>query len=922
MNARKWWFASSGLALLAALLTLTYLSSLKPVRPQAHSISPANSPTPFSDPRIQTIDKALQEAIARHKDVIAFLIYQVRIHQVDFSEDGRLALVWLELIEPESGQIVPAEAGLAIAKLQDDQSWQIILQSDPTWTEELNQVPDNMLSAELKQRYLPGEQAVPKEHLVFSGYKLPWEGGLSKRVSGSIGHVFTYKTCPSTCLYAFDFADGTMFPVLAAKGGRVKYAVWRYPNDTHKNANFLVLEDTSTHPTTYQIYYHLAQDSIPPALRIPGAEVLQGQFIGVADNTGPSTGHHLHFMVHTNPGGYWGTSVDITFDEVAVNGGRPRTCEEAKLFPQFGAQCQSGNLYTSDNGDHERPTGGIDQPAQNAVITSRNLVVSGWAKDDGKGASIQPIITWDGNWQTIGSPIKSDHFKVNLDLCKFGVPDGIFFVALRIADDSGKTSNGPAGMTALTKQYECNPTPTPSNTPLPTQTATATLTPSPTPVRCQPASNQVGIFAGPDFSGPCKLLKIGEYRQPASFGKIGDNNLESIKVGSGVVAILYPEPDLQGQKEILLQDAPNLSNHPIGKDQVSSLIVRKRPPLPAPPQAMQMVKDPGTNLVTLSWQKGSGAVEFHSELNGPQGLNQSMEWQKSTTWQPGVLPPGSYTWTVWARNLVGESQASLEFTIETPSLPPVAHLQSLPAELEMTTILLKWVVEEYGQEIQTFNIQYNQDRKGWQDWSKALEGKLRQAWFVGQAGSSYQFRIRAVDITGNVGAFSDQAEAATHISLDCQKDAFEDDDGPVTSRATPIEVNQSQQHNLCGFNDQDWLLFPAKVGRTYHIRTDPLGNGVAVTIQLYSGDGRKLLGEEKPASLGQPAELSWNAPADAVYAVRLSGLQSGLSGTQARYQVKIDEVVKIYPQAVLCSSLLLPLVWGMVKGYQKLRRKW
>ena len=50
----------------------------------------------------------------------------------------------------------------------------------------------------------------------------------------------------------------------------------------------------------------------------------RGQFIGIADDTGVSSGNHLHFMVHTNPSSYWGTSVDITFEDVAINGGRPR----------------------------------------------------------------------------------------------------------------------------------------------------------------------------------------------------------------------------------------------------------------------------------------------------------------------------------------------------------------------------------------------------------------------------------------------------------------------------------------------------------------------------------------------------------------------------------------------------------------------
>jgi len=51
--------------------------------------------------------------------------------------------------------------------------------------------------------------------------------------------------------------------------------------------------------------------------------VYQGEYLANADDTGESTGNHLHFMVHADPTSYWGTSVDIVFDEVTVNGGVP-----------------------------------------------------------------------------------------------------------------------------------------------------------------------------------------------------------------------------------------------------------------------------------------------------------------------------------------------------------------------------------------------------------------------------------------------------------------------------------------------------------------------------------------------------------------------------------------------------------------------
>ncbi|NJN44468.1 MAG: M23 family metallopeptidase, partial [Anaerolineae bacterium] len=113
----------------------------------------------------------------------------------------------------------------------------------------------------------------------------------------------------------------------ASKGGTVHLAVWDYPNGfddgSCAHSNYIILKDTTTTPTTYQLYLHLAFDSIPEDLRTIGAPVVQGQYIGNADDTGCSTGHHLHFHVHTNSFSYWGTALDITFDDVSINGGRP-----------------------------------------------------------------------------------------------------------------------------------------------------------------------------------------------------------------------------------------------------------------------------------------------------------------------------------------------------------------------------------------------------------------------------------------------------------------------------------------------------------------------------------------------------------------------------------------------------------------------
>jgi len=266
-------------------------------------------PKTLTDPTEIELLNSIQSAAQGREDVLAFIIFRVTIDHVEFNRDKSLAAVYITLVDKQTGLVQSSEPGLVIAHLNTDPAatsrWRVIFPADPNFAEELNSLPDSMISADAREHYMPAVQQQAKAGVVYSGYLLPWTGSEMHYLTGSIGHVYTYKSCPSTCLYAFDFANGTMFPIRAAKAGTVKYAVWQYPNGNTTNTNYIVLEDTTTVPTTYQVYLHLAQNSIPEELRTIGTRVVQGQFIGNADDTGASTGNHLHFHVHTNPTSYW-----------------------------------------------------------------------------------------------------------------------------------------------------------------------------------------------------------------------------------------------------------------------------------------------------------------------------------------------------------------------------------------------------------------------------------------------------------------------------------------------------------------------------------------------------------------------------------------------------------------------------------------
>lgn len=876
--------------------------------PQFYSPPPSVESTQ-KDPRIPAIDDALREAVAGREDLLVFLIYDVVIHHVDFSSDGNVAVVYLAQIDRDTGEVIPAEPGVAIAQRVAADSWQITLQADVEFVTVMEAVPEELLDQEMRQRYLPGVQKMPHAPRTYSGYLLPWKGGESRRVSGSIGHVFTYKTCPTTCLYAFDFSDGTMFPVHAAKGGTVKYAVWRFPNNQMKNANFLVLEDTTTQPTTYQIYYHLAQNSIPPELRVPGTRVLQGQFIGIADNTGPSTGHHLHFHVHATPNNFWGTSVDITFDDVQINGGRPRTCSEARSFPKYGSQCVTGNWLVSGNGDAERPTGGITHPVPETVITQSTLNVSGWGRDDRAVQSMQLLITNDGNWKPIGPVHATSPFTATVDLCTAEIPDGQFFLSLQVMDTAGKMSEPLTGLTALEKRFDCfQPTPVP-------------------PPACLPSSDQVALYSNVNYLGTCSLLKHGEYPNRSSFGAVGSQAIQSILIGSETAVELYSIENYSGSRSVILESQPNLKSDPVGAQGVTSMVVQKRPPLPEAPALKPPVNaynriPSERDAITLQWEAAAAAVDYRSELIGEGGFKAMRDWSAAMSWEVGNLPVGKYHWTVWARNIAGESQASLDFEVLLYEQPPDSQIEPLDEVTRSTAVLLKWTIENNSQ-ADSFEIQYRIAGGEWKDWGAYIPGNQRRVWFFGNPGDHYQFRMRAVKAGGSAQSYPELAETETIIEMECTPDEYDrtvlNNDDP--SNPTPLDTGVPQTHNFCGMGDQDWFIVMGEMGKSYRFRSESAGGGAAAIIELYDRDSVTLLGQQKPVDLGVSAELTWIAPDDGLYFLRLRPLDARLAGSDARYTLSVDPIGQVYTPPLLCSALLLPLIWLLIKLFLALRAR-
>jgi hypothetical protein len=654
---------------IGTLFLLTAISSAHtPFKPILTPV-PTITPTSTSDLQAQVV-QAVNEAIVQQRaDSLALLIYPQQIEEVHISQDGRWATALLVMVDPQTGQPAHNEPGLVLAK-RINGTWMVILPSDASWAESVQEAPTNLLSTEHKDAWLIAYQGfqVKLPSAPLTGYLLPWAAGETRYLSQSVAH--DAYTPGGSAHYAFDFyVHDTMWNIYAAKAG----TVWRYKIDVptcleytcsadQPLGNYIVLQDTTTNPVSYQLYLHLAYDSIPQALRVTGAPVVQGQFIGIADNTGQSWGDHLHFQVHTNPNSYWGQSVDITFQDVAINGGRPRVPVDLPYCTWPGDVCsQTQSAYISGNvvrDDITPPSGDLLEPTDESTITDPILHLEGWASDAESGlSSAQFIAQFGGSWHNIGDVFQTGLFSLDWDWCADGVPDGPVSLALALMDQDGNTSQDLPGLTHVVKNHSCPP-----------------------PPPCSPGADQVALYADPDFAGTCLLLGVGDYPNEVSLGALGDDNAASIQVGTGVMATLYSDEDYSGRGETFtaangtIGYDSNLDDNLIGADHVTSLRVQPREQAPGAPTKLIAPQDGATFAegasLSLSWRDPGGATRYQARLDGPTGVITSA-WLTEPLWHLDALTTttGTYSWQVRAGNDIGASPWSTSpytFAIGSP----------------------------------------------------------------------------------------------------------------------------------------------------------------------------------------------------------------------------------------------------------------
>ncbi len=665
---------------IVTVLICLFIFSLPTASYSALSAEPKPSPVD-SQALEDQIQKAVLAAVASSKNYSqAGLVSNLQITDIKISQDQQWATAWVVYYDPQIEAVVPTEPALAVVHLINGQ-WAVFLPSDPGWSDALKAVPDDLLSADEKEMWLAMSQGTVETFPTQSGYFLPWHGGQTGYLSRSVGHDADFNTAH----FAFDFflpgntvcpgggqgslagTEGLNFNIYAARAA----TVWGWDDSItdcdHSKVNFIVLRNIDD-PSIFQLYMHLSQGSIPPALKTVGAPVGRGQFIAMADNTGNSTGSHLHFQIEHQPNWptanpYWNTALDVTFDDVNINGGRPRVnpldgpyCRHDDICDVFRQTYVSGNYYM---GDSTPPTGELAGVTDGEMVETQTLTITGWGADDLSGLDYgQLLANFNGAWRNLG-PHFNPNFTYTWDLCDPSLPveNGPVSVALLLYDVAGNPAPR-VGLTHFIKNYSC-PIPPPS---------------------CTPGADQVTLFEDPYYQGGCVKLGIGDYPTGSTLDPLGNDDAESILVGENVIASLYSDENFTGHSQAVSKDIAFMQYEWVSANTLSSMKVSSRATAPHVPVTVMPVLSAqfrAGDVIPFSWRNGGGAVEYKLEIYKDSILFLTIPWQADPVRYVDSLEEGAYSWRVQAKNAAGISpwSANSSFTIASPIIfPPVETL--------------------------------------------------------------------------------------------------------------------------------------------------------------------------------------------------------------------------------------------------------
>ncbi|WP_322495786.1 M4 family metallopeptidase [Chloroflexus sp.] len=121
-------------------------------------------------------------------------------------------------------------------------------------------------------------------------------------------------------------------------------------------------------------------------------------------------------------------------------------------------------------------------------------------------------------------------------------------------------------------------------------------------------------------------------------------------------------------------------------------------------------------------------------------------------------------------------------------------------------------------------------------------------------------------------------------------DPFEPDNTAATARAiTPgtLDAPNVTRHNFHVAGDQDWVRITTTAGNFYLFETANLDDRADTVITLFEPNGTTVIAENDDGGGGWASRLTWYAPADGTYYLRVRHYSSGVGGERTGYDLRI-----------------------------------
>ena len=166
-------------------------------------------------------------------------------------------------------------------------------------------------------------------------------------------------------------------------------------------------------------------------------------------------------------------------------------------------------------------------------------------------------------------------------------------------------------------------------------------------------------------------------------------------------------------------------------------------------------------------------------------------------------------------------------------------------------------------------------------------------WFVGQPGSTYAFRLRALDANSQPEPWpaGEAFETSATLPATCLPDGFEPDDDPTQAKTLPL--GSSAQGNLCEAGNSDWFRVEIENESSYFVIASSQQGGAAVSLTVYTDDGVTILTSGQAPGVGQGTAVRFQAAAGSYY-IKVEPLTPNLMGTDAVYSIKVSEAKEIF----------------------------